>query len=113
MQHTYRTELLMRHHLMPHKFKTYKTLKTPMPPPAKVRKLEQLREKGIDVEYPRAPWYTDNVEKIKADAAEKERRINENPNAKFLPVYPADRSPNPDHVRKEKGNIHIPFKFPN
>lgn len=84
-----------------------------MPPPGKVRKLESLREKGIEVEYPRAPWYTDNIDKLKAEAEEKERRIRENPNAKFLPKYPADRSPNPDHVRVEKQNIHIPFKFPN
>jgi len=84
-----------------------------MPAPYKVKKLEKLREKGIDVEYPRAPWYNDNEEKIKADAAEKERRMRESPNAKFLPKYPADRGLNPDHVRIEKGNLHVPFKFPN
>jgi len=84
-----------------------------MPAPFKVKKLEKLREKGIDVDYPRAPWYSDNVEKIQADAAEKERRMREHPYAKFLPKYPADRGPNPNHVRVEKNNVHIPFKFPN
>lgn len=113
VQHKYRTDLLMRHHLSPHKFSQHKTLKTPMPPPNQVKKLERLREKGIEVEYPRAPWYNDNLDKIRADAKEKERRMRENPNAKFLPHYPADRSPNSNHVRVEKSNVHIPFKFPN
>ena len=74
---TYRTPLLMRYHLKPHKFKAHKELKTPMPPPKKVKQLEYLKTKGIDVEYPDAPWYTNNVEKIKKDAEEKARRINE------------------------------------
>ena len=113
IQHTYRTDLLMRYHLMPHKFSAHKTLKTPMPTPKKIMKLERLREKGIEVDYPRAPWYSDNVDKLKAEAEEKERRIRENPNAKFLEKLPADRSPNPDHVRVEKSPLHIPFKFPN
>ena len=60
----YRTDLLLRNHLKPHKFHPDKQLKTPMPPPKKVKKLEAIRRKGLDVEYPRAPWYTDNVEKI-------------------------------------------------
>lgn len=98
--------------MTPHKFSQHKELKVPMPPAKKVRKLEKLREKGIDVEYPRAPWYSDNLEKIKADAAEKKRRMDESPNAKFLPRYPADRSPNPEHVRVEKSNLHIKFRFP-
>lgn len=102
----------MRYHMMPHKFSAHKSLKTPMPPPKKVKKLERLREKGIDVEYPRAPWYTDNIDKLNEEAEEKERRINESPLAHLLPKLPADRSPNPDHVRVEKSNIHIPFKFP-
>lgn len=111
VQHIYRTDLLMRHHMMPYKFVEHKMLKTPMPPPYRVKKLEKLREKGIDVDYPKAPWYTDNIEKLKAEAEEKERRINDNPNAKFLPKFPVDRSANPNHVRVEKGNVHIPFKL--
>jgi hypothetical protein len=73
----YRTPLLMRYHIKPHRFPDYKTLKVPMPPPKKIKKLERLREKGIEVEYPRAPWYTDNVEKILAEEKDKEKRINE------------------------------------
>jgi hypothetical protein len=46
--------------LKPHKFPEYKTLKTPMPSPKKVKKLEKLKEKGMDVEYPNAPWFTEN-----------------------------------------------------
>lgn len=64
----YRTPLLIRYHTKPHKFKEYKELKTPMPPPKKVLKLEKLREKGLEVEYPKAPWYTDNKEAILAEA---------------------------------------------
>ena len=58
----YRTPLLVRYHLKPHKFPSYKGLKTPMPPPKRVKKLEKLKEKGLDVDYPRAPWFTDNKE---------------------------------------------------
>ena len=83
-----------------------------MPSPKKLRKLEKLREKGIEVEYPKAPWYTDNLEKFAAEAEEKDRRIKDSPNAKFLPYYPAERKPNPEHVRVEKSNIHIKFKLP-
>lgn len=72
----YRTPLLMRYHIKPHKFSDHKTLKTPMPHPKKLVKLEKLRDKGLNVEYPRAPWYTDNKEAILAEAAETEKRIN-------------------------------------
>jgi len=78
--------------LYPQKFHPDKTLKTPMPPPKAIVKLEKLREKGLDVEYPRAPWYTDNEEQIKADKAERQRRIDEGAHADLLPQYPADRS---------------------
>jgi hypothetical protein len=33
-----------------------------MPPPKEVKKLEKLRLKGLNVEYPRTPWFTDNKE---------------------------------------------------
>jgi len=33
-----------------------------MPSPKDVKKLEQLRLKGINVNYPSAPWFTDNQE---------------------------------------------------
>lgn len=60
----YRTPLLMRAHLKPHKFTQHKELKTPMPPQKRVVKLEKLKEKGLTVEYPRAPWFTDNEEAL-------------------------------------------------
>ena len=74
----------MRYHIKPHKFPSYKELKVPMPPPKKVKKLEKLREKGLTVEYPRAPWYNDNVEQILAEEKEKERRIKESQFANLL-----------------------------
>ena len=48
-----------------------------MPPQKRVIKLEKLREKGLEVDYPRAPWYTDNKEAILAEEAEREKRIKE------------------------------------
>lgn len=100
----YRTPLLMREHLFPHKFHPDKTLKTPMPPPKTVSKLEKLREKGLNVEYPRAPWYTDNEEQIKSDRVEKQRRMDSAQHAELLPVYPAVRSEgnSDDKPRKER-----------
>ena len=73
----YRTPLLMRFHLKPHKFSSHKDLKTPMPPQKRLQKLENLIEKGLQVEYPRTPWFTDNKEAILAEAKETERRIKE------------------------------------
>lgn len=110
----YRTPLLMRYHLKPHKFKDYKELKTPMPPPKRVKKLELLREKGLEVEYPRAPWYTDNKEALLAEAAEKERRIREGQHADLLPKLPADRSPgvSKDKPKIQKKVIIKTFKLP-
>ncbi|CDW84215.1 50s ribosomal protein l15 [Stylonychia lemnae] len=88
----YRTPLIMRYHLKPHKFNDYKTLKTPMPPQKKVVKLEKLREKGLNVAYPRAPWYTDNKEAILKEASDTEKRINEAQHANLLKKLPADRN---------------------
>jgi len=61
--------------LKPHKFSSHKELKTPMPPQKRVIKLEKLKEKGLDVDYPRAPWYTDNKEAILAEEAERVKRM--------------------------------------
>ena len=59
----YRTPLIMRQYLKPHKFPEWKEdLKIPMPAPKVVKKLEKLREKGIDVTYPNAPWFSQNAE---------------------------------------------------
>jgi hypothetical protein len=46
-----------------------------MPPQKRVIKLEKLKEKGLDVDYPRAPWYTDNKEAILAEEAERVKRM--------------------------------------
>lgn len=89
----YRTPLLMREYLKPHKFPEYQELKSPMPPPKKVNKLEKLRSKGIEVSYPSAPWFTDNVEALDKEQAERARRIKEAQHSELLPEYPADRSP--------------------
>lgn len=99
----YRTPLIMRQYLKPHKFPEWKEdLKIPMPAPKVVKKLEKLREKGIDVTYPNAPWFSQNAEQIKIDQAERERRIAEAQNAQFLPQLPADRSTKPDRVRVQR-----------
>jgi hypothetical protein len=61
----YRTPLIMRQYLKPHKFPEWQDeLKIPMPAPKVVKRLEKIREKGIEVEYPSAPWFTDNEEQI-------------------------------------------------
>ena len=58
----YRTDLILRNHLKPHKFSDRKELKVPMPHNKAIKKLERLERKGIDVSYPDAPWYSDNKE---------------------------------------------------
>jgi hypothetical protein len=59
----YRTPLIMRQYLKPHKFPEWQgDLKIPMPSPKVVKKLEKLREKGLDVQYPTAPWFSENAE---------------------------------------------------
>ena len=99
----YRTPLIMRQYLKPHKFPEWKEeLKIPMPPPKVVKKLERLREKGIDVTYPTAPWFSENEEQIKLERKERERRIAEAQNAEFLPQLPVDRSSKPDRVRIQR-----------
>ena len=110
----YRTPLLMRYHLKPHKFPSHKELKTPMPPQKRVIKLERLKEKGLQVEYPRAPWYTDNKEAILAEEAERVKRMQTAQYADLLPQLPADRSPGSgkDHPRVERQDLPRVYKFP-
>ena len=60
----YRTPLILRNHLKPHKFDEHRDLKTPMPPNKQIKKLERLRTKGLEVNYPDAPWFTENKEAI-------------------------------------------------
>ena len=63
-----------------------------MPPPKAVKRLEKIRAKGAEVEYPSAPWFTDHKEQIEQESVERQRRINEAPNADLLPEFPANRS---------------------
>ena len=85
-----------------------------MPPQKRVIKLEKLREKGLEVEYPRAPWYTDNKDSILAEEADREKRIKEAQFADILPQLPADRSPGSgkDRPRKERQDLPRVYKFP-
>ena len=48
-----------------------------MPSPKKVKKLEKIREKGMDVEYPNAPWFTENREAIEKENLARIKRIAE------------------------------------
>ena len=104
----YRTPLIMRYYLKPHKFPEYVSLKTPMPPPKKVKKLEKLRAKGLEVEYPDAPWFTDNKEALEQERLERERRMAEAPHAELLPQLPADRSAGvgKDKIRYERKPLY-------
>lgn len=88
----YRTPLLMRHYLKPHKYEEWQTLKTPMPSQKKLKKLEKLKEKGIEVSYPPAPWFTNNLEQIEQSKLERQKRIDEAQFSELLPELPADRS---------------------
>ena len=88
----YRTPLVMRNYLRPHLFPEWQTLKVPMPSPKMVKKLEHLKSKGLDVSYPRAPWFTDRQDALEAERIEKQRKFDEAEHAALLPQYPADRS---------------------
>lgn len=85
-----------------------------MPAQKKVIKLEKLREKGLEVEYPRAPWYTDNKDAILAEEQEREKRMKEAQYADILPVLPADKSEGSgkDRPRKERQDLPRVYKFP-
>ena len=83
-----------------------------MPPPKKVKKLESQRRKGFEVEYPAAPWYTDNVEKIEKEYLDRKDRIKNAENAQYLEHLPAERKPTPDRIRYQREAIYHEFKFP-
>jgi len=102
----------MRNHLKPHRFHPDVQLKTPMPPPKKVKKLEALKRKGLDVEYPAAPWFTDNVEKIEKEYVDRKERIKSGQNSEYLEHLPAKRVPTPDRMRNEKDPVWRKFFLP-
>ena len=114
IQVQYRTDLLMKQHLKPWKFADNKELKAPMPPAKKIKKLERLERKGLEVSFPNAPWFHDNLETIKADREEKKRRIREGAGSELLPNYPAHRykGVNADKPRQDKEDLPWKFKFP-
>jgi hypothetical protein len=64
-----------------------------MPSPKKLRKLEKIKEKGIEVNYAPAPWFTDNQDKILQEKEQRQQRIDSADNAEFLPTLPASREP--------------------
>lgn len=83
--------MTLRRFLHPEHFKIPEA-KIPMPPPKKVLRLEKMREKGLDVKYPKAPWYEEY--KLQQEQALKEEGEREKtPGEMILPKYPADRSP--------------------
>ena len=102
----------MRKHIKPYNFKPDKELKIPMPTPKKVRKLEKLKQKGLDVSYPRAPWFTDNVESLKQEQIDREKRMAEAEHAELLEQYPARRPYRSGKPRIEKEELAWSFKFP-
>lgn len=73
-----------------------------------------MKEKGLVVEYPRAPWYNDNVDKILQEEKDREKRINEGQFANLLPTLPSDRSKGvgKDKPRVEKKTIPNVVKWP-
>ena len=85
----YTTPLILKHMLKPHKF-TF-PVKTPMPPPQKVLKLEMMKEKGLEVVYPKAPWFEDYKMKIQKEMIEAEKRAK-TPGELLIPTIPMERT---------------------
>lgn len=105
--------MIMRYYLKRHRFPEWQQLKTPMPPPKEVMKLEALKAKGLDVSYPKAPWFNDRQEALEAEAVEKKRKFDEAEHASFLPQYPADRSKgiSEDKPRVQRKQLKRTYKF--
>lgn len=82
-----------------------------MPHNKAIKKLEKLKNKGLEVEYPNAPWFTDSYEKHQEDRAEKKRRMREAQHAELLPVFPAPRIPYMSRDKPKYKNDLLPLKF--
>jgi len=110
----YMTPLILRNHLKPHKFEAGKVLKVPMPSPKKLKKLENQKAKGLDVSYPSAPWFTDNVEALKKEKMDKKDRIKNAEFADLIPSLPVKRYRNMGEgkVKYEKEDLLPSFKLP-
>ena len=110
----YMTPLIVRNHIKPYKFSTGKELKVPMLPPKDVRKLENMKMKGLTVSYPRAPWFSDHEDAHKKESLDRATRIKEAQHAELLDRLPAHRKAGTSatKVRVEKKDLPITFKFP-
>lgn len=85
----YNTKQTLRRSLQPHKYHK-KEVRTPMPPPKKVLKLEALKEKGLEVDYPTAPWFEEyKQQKIAEAEAAAKRKLTDG--EKLIPKIPMDR----------------------
>eukprot|EP00343_Euplotes_focardii_P008512 CAMPEP_0205822064 /NCGR_PEP_ID=MMETSP0206-20130828/10841_1 /ASSEMBLY_ACC=CAM_ASM_000279 /TAXON_ID=36767 /ORGANISM="Euplotes focardii, Strain TN1" /LENGTH=273 /DNA_ID=CAMNT_0053118017 /DNA_START=167 /DNA_END=988 /DNA_ORIENTATION=+ len=110
----YMTPLIIRRLLHPHAFKIPQA-KIPMPKPKKVLKLEKLREKGMEVIYPKAPWFEEYKAEQELQLAEFEAR-EKTPGEQILPQYPADRSKgvswNKPKIEKQELPKRVVFPVP-
>lgn len=104
----YHTETTLKKFIKPHKFLN-PNVKIPMPPPDKVLKLEKIRDKGVEVEYPTAPWYEEYKAKILAEEEEAKNK-KKTPGEILVPEIPVDRSPN-SKPRYEKKVITRKFDY--
>lgn len=104
----YHTDTTLKKHIKPHKF-INPNVKIPMPPPDKVLKLEKIRDKGIEVVYPTAPWYEDYKAKKLAEEEEAKKR-QKTPGEILVPSIPVDRSGS-DKPRIQRKEIPKKFDF--
>lgn len=109
----YRPRVIMRQYLKPHKYPDFLSLKTPMPSPKRLKRLEHLREKGIEVTYPAAPWHTYHKEQLEEEQANRLKRIAQAEHAGLLPELPADRSEGVglDRPRIQRKQLFKTFKY--
>ena len=78
-----------------------------MPSPKKLKKLEKLKEKGIDVSYPDAPWFTYHKDDLEKEKLDRQKRIAEAEHADLLPELPADRSEGVGHETPRVQRKHL------
>lgn len=108
------TETTLRRFLKPHKF-AIPEAKIPMPPPKTVLKYESLRDKGLEVRYPKAPWYEEWKAQKERELKEFEAR-EKTAGEKILPVYPVPRYPgmslNVPKVEKEELVKNVRYPLP-
>ena len=108
----YHTETTLKRLIKPFKF-VLPEAKIPMPSQKKVLQFEKMKEKGMEVRHPPAPWYEEfkaqqEKEREEFDARKKTR------GEELLPQYPADRSPGVSLNKPiyEKEEISRQVKYP-